>query len=117
MSAAEQALATTDAVPLSLRGPAPKRVVAGFGFWLFLLSDIVIFAALFATYAVLSGAVAGGPLGPTLFDPSRVFVETLCLLVSSVTCGFSLLAIQHRHAMSAYVWMFATFLLGALFLK
>ena len=43
MSAAEQALATADAVPLSLRGPAPTRVVAGYGFWLFLLSDIVIF--------------------------------------------------------------------------
>ena len=55
MSAAEQALATVDALPLSLRGPAPKRVVAGYGFWLFLLSDIVIFAALFAAYAVLSG--------------------------------------------------------------
>jgi cytochrome o ubiquinol oxidase subunit III len=105
------------AVPLSERGPAPKRVVVGFGFWLFLLSDIVIFAALFATYAVLSHAVAGGPSGPTLFDRSRVFVETLCLLVSSVTCGFSLLAIQQRQAMSAYLWMFATFLLGALFLK
>lgn len=59
MSAAEQALASGDAVPLSLRGPAPKRVVAGYGFWLFLLSDIVIFAALFAAYAVLSGETAG----------------------------------------------------------
>jgi len=53
MSAAEQALPSGDAVPLSLRGPAPTRVVAGYGFWLFLLSDIVIFAALFAAYAVL----------------------------------------------------------------
>jgi len=106
-----------DAVPLSERGPAPKRVVVGFGFWLFLLSDIILFAGLFATYAVLSDAVAGGPSGPTLFDRSRVFTETLCLLVSSVTCGFGLLAIQRRHAMLAYVWMFATFVLGALFLK
>ena len=50
-------------VPLSLRGPAPTRVVAGFGFWLFLLSDILIFAALFAAYAVLSDETAGGPEG------------------------------------------------------
>jgi cytochrome o ubiquinol oxidase subunit III len=55
MSAAEQVLTIADAVPLSFRGPAPKRVVAGYGFWLFLLSDIIIFAAFFATYAVLSG--------------------------------------------------------------
>jgi len=106
-----------DAIPLSERGPAPKQVVVGFGFWLFLLSDIVLFAGLFATYAVLSDAVAGGPSGPTLFDRSRVFEETLCLLVSSVTCGFSLLAIQRRSATAAYVWMFATFVLGALFLE
>ena len=60
MSAAEQALESGDAVPLSLRGPAPTRVVAGYGFWLFLLSDIIIFAALFAAYAVLSGETAAG---------------------------------------------------------
>jgi|SRR5579859_3468524 len=106
-----------DALPLSERGPAPKRVVVGYGFWLFLLSDIVIFSALFAAYAVLSGAVAGGPSGPQLFDRTRVFTETLCLLISSVTCGFGALAIQRRHALAAYVWMAATFVLGALFLK
>ena len=58
--------------PLSERGPAPKHVVVGFGFWLFMLSDIVIFAALFAAYAVLSDAVAGGPSGAELFDRQRV---------------------------------------------
>jgi cytochrome o ubiquinol oxidase subunit III len=106
-----------DAIPLSERGPAPKRSVVGFGFWLFLLSDIVIFAGLFATYAVLSGSLAGGPSGPTLFDRSRVFTETLCLLTSSVTCGFGLLAMQSRRALPAYAWMAATFVLGAFFLK
>ena len=55
-------------IPLSERGPAPRRVVAGFGFWLFLLSDIIIFAALFAAYAVLSGETNGGPSGAELFD-------------------------------------------------
>ena len=67
---------------------APTRVVAGFGFWPFLLSDILIFAALFAAYAVLSGETAGGPTAATLFDQRHVLIETACLLASSVTCGF-----------------------------
>jgi cytochrome o ubiquinol oxidase subunit 3 len=107
----------TYTVPLSEQGPAPKQVVVGYGFWLFLLSDIIIFAALFAAYAVLSGAVAGGPSGPELFDRQRVFTETLCLLVSSVTCGFASLAVQRRNTASAYLWTVATLVLGALFLK
>ena len=49
--------------PASEAGPAPKRVVAGFGFWVFLLNDIVMFSALFAAYAVLVHATAGGPTG------------------------------------------------------
>ena len=117
MTAADQALSTNDLAPLSEQGPAPKRVVVGYGFWLFLLSDIVIFAALFAAYAVLSGAVAGGPSGATLFDRGHVFTETLCLLVSSVTCGFGSLAVQRRQSTFVYGWMLATLILGAIFLK
>jgi cytochrome o ubiquinol oxidase subunit 3 len=117
MSAAEEALASSTGVPLSQRGPAPPRVVAGFGFWLFLLSDIVIFAALFAAYAVLSGATAGGPSGADLFDRKHVFIETLCLLASSVTCGFGTLAVQRAQALSVYFWMALTFLLGTVFLS
>jgi cytochrome o ubiquinol oxidase subunit 3 len=116
MSAAEEALASSTGIPLSQRGPAPPRIVAGFGFWLFLLSDIVIFAALFAAYAVLSGETAGGPSGADLFDRKHVFVETLCLLASSVTCGFGTLAVQRARAASVYFWMAVTFLLGAAFL-
>jgi cytochrome o ubiquinol oxidase subunit III len=116
MSAAEHALASPTGIPLSQRGPAPTRVVAGFGFWLFLLSDIVIFAALFATYAVLSGETAGGPSGADLFDHKHVFIETLCLLASSVTCGFGTLAVQRAEGPSVYFWMALTFLLGGTFL-
>src|SRR5260370_18562712 len=116
MSAAEQALATADAVPLSLRGPAPTRVVAGYGFWLFLLSDIVIFAALFAAYAVLSGETAGGPTAAALFDKTHVLIETACLLASSVTCGFGSLAVQSGDKSSTYFWMTITFILGITFL-
>jgi cytochrome o ubiquinol oxidase subunit III len=116
MSAAEHTLVSSIGVPLSQRGPAPTRVVAGFGFWLFLLSDIVIFGALFAAYSVLSGETAGGPSGADLFDRKHVFIETLCLLASSVTCGFGTLAVQRAEAASVYFWMAVTFLLGGTFL-
>ena len=116
MSAAGQTLAGVVDLPLSVRGPAPVRVVAGFGFWLFLLSDIIIFAALFATYAVLSDSTAGGPTAAELFDKRHVFLETMCLLVSSVTCGFGSMAVQRTDSRAMYFWMGLTFLLGACFL-
>ena len=116
MSAGDQVLTVIPGVPLSMRGPAPVRVVAGFGFWLFLLSDIIIFAALFATYAVLSGSTAGGPSGAELFDKRHVFLLTVCLLASSVTCGFGLLAVNRTDARALYFWMGITFLLGVSFL-
>jgi hypothetical protein len=77
-------------------GPASKRVVVGYGFWIFLLSDIVMFSAFFAAYAVLQGAVAGGPSGRELFDPQRVAIETACLLTSSFTCGLAAVATVAR---------------------
>ena len=116
MSVVGEALPIEPGVPISLRGPAPIRVVAGFGFWLFLLSDIILFAALFATYSVLSGSTAGGPTGAELFDKKHVFVETLCLLTSSVTCGFGSLAVQRADARAMFLWMGATFVLGITFL-
>lgn len=103
-------------VPLSFRGPASLRIVAGFGFWLFLLSDIILFAALFAAYAVLSTETAGGPAGRDLFDLHRVFLETACLLLSSVTCGFGSLAIQEQSYGSTYLWLLVTLFLGLAFL-
>src|SRR5262249_50865580 len=73
-------------------GPAPKRIVVAFGFWIFLLSDIVMFSALFAAYAVLVRATAGGPTGAQLFNQTSVAIETACLLASSYTCGLMSLA-------------------------
>jgi cytochrome o ubiquinol oxidase subunit 3 len=116
MSASEAALSGIDTIPLSERGPAPVRVVAGFGFWLFLLSDIILFAALFATYAVLSNSTAGGPKAVDLFDKRHVFLETICLLASSVTCGFGSLALARTDTRALLSWMGATFVLGACFL-
>jgi cytochrome o ubiquinol oxidase subunit 3 len=116
MSVGEQTLSAGPVIPLSLRGPAPIRVVAGFGFWLFLLSDIILFSVLFATYSVLSGSTARGPTAAELFDKKHVFWETMCLLVSSVTCGFGSLAVQRADARTMYFWMGMTFLLGVGFL-
>src|SRR3954454_888259 len=64
-------------------GPASRRVIVGYGLWIFLLSAFVMFSAFFAAYAVLGTSTAGGPSAHDLFDPTRVAVETACLLTSS----------------------------------
>ena len=97
-------------------GPAPKRTVAGFGFWIYLLSDIVMFSALFATYAVLAHATAGGPGGGMLFRQGGVALETALLLASSYTCGLMSLAANSRRRTAFYVGAIVTFALGAAFL-
>jgi len=97
-------------------GPAPVRIVVAFGFWIFLLSDIIMFSALFAAYAVLSGQTAGGPTSRELFTLRHVAVETLCLLFSSYTCGLGLLAIERRRMQAFYLSFALTFVLGATFL-
>jgi len=97
-------------------GPAPVRIVVAYGFWIFLLSDIIMFSALFAAYAVLSGQTAGGPSGRELFELRHVAVETLCLLFSSYTCGLGMLAIERRNLPGFYLGFALTFVLGATFL-
>jgi cytochrome o ubiquinol oxidase subunit 3 len=103
-------------VPYSERGPATVENTASFGFWLFLLSDVVMFAGLFAAYAVLADRTAGGPDGLKLFDRGYVLLETGCLLFSSFTCGLLALAIERRSPAETYLWAFVTFVLGAAFL-
>src|SRR5438270_13000242 len=78
-------------------GPASKRIVVGYGFWIFLLSDFVMFSCLFASYAVLSGATAGGPGPRDLFNPNSVALETACLLLSSFVCGLTTLAVARAN--------------------
>src|SRR5258708_16576161 len=73
-------------------GPASKRVIVGYGFWIFLLSDIVMFSAFFAAHAVLQTATAGGPSRRELFYWWSIVLQTLFLLLSSFTCGPSALA-------------------------
>jgi cytochrome o ubiquinol oxidase subunit III len=102
--------------PASEAGPAPKRIVVAFGFWIFLLSDIVMFSALFAAYAVLVHATAGGPAGAQLFNQVNVAIETACLLASSYTCGMMSLAVNARRRAATYFFAVVTFMLGAAFL-
>jgi cytochrome o ubiquinol oxidase subunit 3 len=97
-------------------GPAPKRIVVGYGFWVFLLSDIVMFSAFFAAYAVLVHATAGGPTGAGLFDQTNVAIQTACLLASSYTCGLMSLAIGSQNRFGTYFGAALTFALGATFL-
>ncbi len=85
------------------------------GFWVYLMSDCLLFAGLFASYAVLSGHVANGPSGRTLFDLPYVLAETFCLLISSFTCGLAMLAMNREQRGQTLGWLSLTFLLGLLF--
>ena len=96
-------------------GPASKRVIVGYGFWIFLLSDIVMFACFFATYAVLRDATAGGPTIRDLVDLPRVGIETGALLLSSFTCGLSFAATSVRSKLWTQVFLGLTALLGLVF--
>ena len=97
-------------------GPASKRIVTGYGFWIFLLSDIVMFSCFFAAYAVLLGQTAGGPKGSELFDLRSVAAETALLLLSSFTCGLAMIAADVRNLRWYQIGMAVTCLLGLGFL-
>jgi cytochrome o ubiquinol oxidase subunit 3 len=101
---------------LGNRGPQSKSIVVPYGFWLFVLSDIVLFSALFATYAALSKATDGGPTSNQLFDRNLVAVETIALLLSSFVCGLAIIAAKRRNMLWTQVWLFVTGLLGLVFL-
>ncbi|ART82648.1 cytochrome o ubiquinol oxidase subunit III [Oceanisphaera profunda] len=87
-----------------------------FGFWLYLMTDCLLFASVFATYAVLYMNTAGGPAGKDLFDLNFVLVETGVLLVSSITYGFAMLAGHHHKRGLTLLWLLVTFALGATFI-
>ncbi|CAM3939067.1 cytochrome o ubiquinol oxidase subunit III [Rahnella bruchi] len=83
-----------------------------FGFWIYLMSDCILFASLFATYAVLVNGTAGGPSGKDIFELPFVLVETFCLLFSSITYGFAMLAMNKGNTAGVKGWLFLTFLFG-----
>lgn len=86
-----------------------------FGFWLYLMSDAIIFALLFATYVVMAPNHAGGPTGQTLFNLGRTFAETMLLLCSSITFGFASVAMRVGQQRVMLRWLAVTFALGAAF--
>lgn len=87
-----------------------------FGLWVYIMSDCVLFACLFAAYAVLHTQTAGGPSGMQLFDRSFVLTETLLLLVSSFTCGLALIAARAKSMLGVWAALGTTFVLGLAFL-
>jgi cytochrome o ubiquinol oxidase subunit 3 len=97
-------------------GPSSTRTVVAYGFWIFILSDITMFSALFAAYAVLSDRTAGGPTGSELVNLRHVFVETMCLLLSSYTAGLGALSAERRQPDRFLIFAALTFVLGAAFL-
>ena len=86
------------------------------GFWLYLMSDCLLFAVLFATFAVLSGSFAAGPSGADLFQLPIVAVNTALLLFSSITYGFAMISMQHGRQKGVLAWLAVTGLLGLGFL-
>ena len=86
------------------------------GFWLYLMSDCLIFACLFAAYAVLGRNYAGGPTGAQLFELPMVALNTSLLLLSSITYGFSMLEMQRKNVRNTMIWLAVTGLLGAGFI-
>jgi cytochrome o ubiquinol oxidase subunit 3 len=98
-------------------GPAPKRIFVAYGFWIFLLSDIVMFSAFFAAYAVLVKETAGGPSARDIVDLHNAALETAFLLASSFTCGLASIAMAARSKLWFYVGMAVTCLFGLGFLS
>jgi cytochrome o ubiquinol oxidase subunit 3 len=88
-----------------------------FGFWVYLMTDLLMFAILFAVYAVLHGNTAGGPSGRELFGLPLALHETLILLTSSFTCGIAMVAATQRKKNLTLFWFGVTFLLGLAFLS
>jgi cytochrome o ubiquinol oxidase subunit 3 len=86
------------------------------GFWLYLMSDCLIFASLFATYAVQGRSYAGGPTGAELFELPLIALNTTFLLVSSLTFGFAMIAAQANNLAKTRLWLVVTGILGLAFL-
>jgi cytochrome o ubiquinol oxidase subunit 3 len=93
---------------------APSHSV--FGFWLYLMTDCVLFASLFAVFAVMAHQFAGGPSGKDLFDIPGIALETAVLLLSSITYGFAMLGAHRRKSGVVLGWLAVTFVLGLAFL-
>jgi cytochrome o ubiquinol oxidase subunit 3 len=103
---------TIEAAHAASHGHPDVQESRGFGFWLYILSDLILFSALFATFVVQMRSFAGGPTGKDLFDLSYVAGETLLLLLSSAAYGMAVLAMQEDQRAQVLRWLGITFLLG-----
>ncbi|CAF23915.1 cytochrome o ubiquinol oxidase subunit III [Candidatus Protochlamydia amoebophila] len=109
---------TLDRQP-DIRAPDPHQDTFSktyFGFWMYLMTDCLLFATLFCTYAVLHKSTFGGPSSHELFQLPTAFIETLILLLSSMTCGLSMLAAVKSQKKYVIGWLIITFCLGSSFL-
>ena len=102
---------------LGHRGPESKSIVVPYGFWLFVLSDMVLFSALFASYATLVHATDGGPTTSQLFHRDLVAIETMALLASSFVCGLAMIMAKRGNMAWTQIWLFLTGLRGFVFLS
>jgi cytochrome o ubiquinol oxidase subunit 3 len=112
-------ISTANAAGTAAEARAPEvdvYVEKAFGFWLYLMSDAIIFALLFATYVVMAPNNAGGPTGKDVFSLGRAFAETMLLLCSSITFGFATVAVRLGNQRVGLTWLAVTFVLGAGFL-
>ena len=112
----------TERMPVSSAGrktqsSVPRSQEKAFGFWIYLMTDAIVFALLFATYVVMSRGTAGGLTGRELFSVPRTFGETLVLLFSSATFGFATLAARACDREATVLLLLLTFILGASFVS
>ncbi len=104
-------------VKSSAAAEASPAEIKSLGFWVYLMTDCVLFAALFATYAVMRTATAGGPDAQELFSLPFVLLETMVLLTSSFSAGLGILATRRGDKTGVLFWFIITAILGALFLS
>ena len=108
-----------DELPILGEGAAEdeRAETKALGFWLYLMTDAVIFALLFATYVVMLRGTAGGPTGRDLFSLSHTFAETMVLLFSSTTFGLAMVAARSHARRSVILWLVVTLVLGLAFVS
>jgi cytochrome o ubiquinol oxidase subunit 3 len=104
---------SNQAVTLGAQAGTSKTLL---GFWIYLMTDCVLFASLFATFAVLRNGTFGGPTGQDIFSLPYILVETLALLTSSFTCGLAILAARRGDRQQVSLWLMVTLALGLVFL-
>ena len=100
----------------SIRAAARADTEVNFGFWIYLMSDVIIFSMLFLVYVDLSQRYAGGPTAADVFELRGVFLETMALLLSSLTFGMAMVNLHQGQKERVVIWLGVTFVLGAFFL-